>query len=45
MIFLVIMVGSQKDPYEFALSRKKEKRLPRNGEYTELIARYVKEGK
>lgn len=41
IIFVTIILSSQKDKYEFALSRKKGKKLPRNGEYEEVIARYV----
>lgn len=36
------MLSSSRDKYEPALSRKKEKKLPKNEEYEEVIARYVK---
>lgn len=41
LVFITIMLGSSKDPYAFAFNRKRGKKLTKNSEYAEVIARYV----
>ena len=40
-LFLLAILSSTTDIYDYAFSRKKGKRLPKNAEYAEVIARYV----
>lgn len=42
LMFIVVMLSTSKDDYQFAFKRGRNKKLPSNGEYEEVVSRYIR---